>query len=81
MKSTIQDGGRKMPDSEAKREWIKKNSTLVTAKLMRKGDDDIIAYLEGKKNSTVIKKALRLLMETEGVEYINKKPTEDEQEG
>ncbi len=57
------------PDSEAKKTWMKNNSTIVTVKFMNKGDDDILNYLEGKAKATVIKKALRLLMEQEGFVY------------
>ena len=58
-----------MPDSEAKRRWIKENSTLITMKCMKKGDADILQYLEGKQKSTVLKKAMRILMEQEGFVY------------
>lgn len=51
-----------MPDSEAKKEWTRNNSTKITVKFMDKGDADILAYLEGKPKATTIKKALRLLI-------------------
>lgn len=71
---------KRMPDSEAKYTWIKNNSTKITIKFMNKSDDDILTYLEGKQKATVVKKALRLLMEQEGVEYINKKSDEADEE-
>lgn len=51
-----------MPDSEAKKEWTRNNSTKITVKFMDKGDADILAYLEGKPKAPTIKEALRLLM-------------------
>ncbi len=68
------------PDSEAKKAWMKQNTTVVTVKLMHKGDADIMAYLEDKSKATVIKQALRLLMEQEGFEYVPPEPEEDDEE-
>lgn len=51
-----------MPDSEAKSNWMKKNTVMVTVKMMNKGDADIIAFLEGKPKATIIKEALREYM-------------------
>ena len=68
------------PDSEAKKAWMQNNCTKMTIKFMNKGDDDILVYMQGKKKATVIKKALRLLMESEGIEYINKKQSEAEED-
>ena len=36
-----------MPDSEAKRRWMKENLLMIGFKLHRKNDADIIEYLEG----------------------------------
>lgn len=52
-----------MPDSEAKKAWMKANSKVVACKLMLKGDADILAFLQGKQAATVIKAALREYME------------------
>ena len=48
-----------MPDSEAKKKWMKNNSTMVGVKMMNKKDADILEFLEGKSKATVIKAALR----------------------
>lgn len=56
---------RRMPESEARKEWTKKNTVHISAKLQRSTDADILSYLEGKNNQTEIKKALRLLIEKE----------------
>ena len=48
-----------MPDSEAKKKWMKNNSTMVGVKMMNKKDADILEFLEGKSKATVIKSALR----------------------
>ena len=52
-----------MPDSAAKKAWMRENTTMVTVKMLNKGDADILAFLEGKKKATVIKAALREYME------------------
>ena len=63
-----------MPDSAAKKEWMKNNSVMVSVKFMRKSDAKLIEYLEsqektGEKKSAIIKLAL--------TEYIaNHTPTE-----
>jgi len=53
-----------MPDSEAKKKWVKENVLKVTFKLFREiggkqNDQDIIGYLDNKNKSEVIKAALR----------------------
>ena len=60
---TVQRGGDPMPDSEAKKRWIKENSKIVTIKMMNKGDKDIMDYLEDKPTATTIKAALREYMQ------------------
>lgn len=52
-----------MPDSTAKKEWMKANTTMVTVKMTNKGDADLLRYLDGKAKATVIKAALREYME------------------
>ena len=51
-----------MPDSPAKKKWLKDNSKAISFRLMLKGDADIIAFLEDKPNATIIKAALREYM-------------------
>lgn len=52
-----------MPDSESKRKWDKANVIIVSTKLFRSTDADIISYLNGKPRSTIFKIALREYME------------------
>ena len=52
----------KMPDSEAKKKWIKENTKVVSFKLMKKGDKDIIDFLEQRPVATTIKKSIREYM-------------------
>ena len=53
----------KMPDSEAKKKWIKDNTKVITIRLMKKGDKDVIEFLEQHPVATTIKLALREYME------------------
>ena len=53
-----------MPDSPAKKKWLKDNSKAISFRLMLKGDADIIAYLETVPTATTIKAALREYMKT-----------------
>lgn len=52
-------------ESEAKRNWRKENTVMISVRLQRSTDADILSFLEGKQNQTEIKRALRLLIETE----------------
>ena len=56
-----------MPLSDAQRKaqyaWQKKGTVMIAARLQRKADADIIAFLEDKPNATIIKEALREYME------------------
>lgn len=57
-----------MPDSEAKKKWMEKNTIVFSIKLMRRTEADIIEYLDatlakGVGKGTVIKAALREYME------------------
>ena len=52
-----------MPESQAKKDWMKENTTMVSVKMTNKGDADILAFLQGKAKATVIKAALREYME------------------
>ena len=52
-----------MPDSEAKKRWMRENTVVITVKCMYKSDADILEFLDGKPKATVIKAALREYME------------------
>ena len=65
MNTTKTKGARRMPDSEAKKRWMKENSKIISFKVMLKSDADIIEFLKDRPTATTIKQALRLLMETE----------------
>ena len=54
-----------MMESEARKKWIKENTVFIGIRLQKSTDADILKFLEGKRNQTEIKKALRLLIETE----------------
>ena len=47
---------------ESHKRWVKENTVMVTMRLQKNTDADILAFLEGKKNQTVIKAALREYM-------------------
>ena len=51
-----------MPDSEAKKEWMRKNARIISIKMMLKGDADILEFLQDKPTATTIKAALREYM-------------------
>lgn len=57
-------GATKM-ESDARKKWTKENTVKICAKLQRSTDSDIVQYLDGKSAQAEIKKALRLLIETE----------------
>lgn len=48
-----------MPDSEAKKAWIKQHTYQFGVKLQNKSDADIIAFFEGKTRQQVLKTAIR----------------------
>ena len=53
-----------MPDSDAKKKWVKENVLKLTFKLFReigsnRNDQEIIDFLDDKNKSEVIKAALR----------------------
>lgn len=54
-----------MPDSEAKREWIKNNTTTFTLKLNHNTDSDILEALQGKPRQTEVKRLLRIALQSE----------------
>ena len=61
-----------MYESEAKRKWQKENTVFIGIKLQKSTDADIIAFLDGKRKQTELKKAIR--------EYINNHPELKEEE-
>lgn len=58
-----------MPDSEAKKKWIRENTVQYGLKLQRKGDSDLIEYLQPLKNRNgEIKRLLRAAIKRENQE-------------
>lgn len=51
------------PESEAKKAWMRDNTTMVSVKMVNKSDADILEYLQGEAKATIIKAALREYME------------------
>ena len=62
-----------MSDSEAKKAWMKANTTMISVKMVNKGDADILQFLEGKQKATIIKAALR--------EYMKNHPESETEKG
>lgn len=54
-----------MADKDAHREWMKKNTVMINARLQRSTDADILQYLSGKSTAAEIKRGLRLLIANE----------------
>ena len=52
-----------MAQSEAYKRWAKENTVMIAIRLQKSTDADILRFLEGKQNQTVIKAALRYYME------------------
>lgn len=48
-----------MADSQAKRDWMKQNTTFIGLKLNNKTDLDILQALDGKQKQTEIKRLIR----------------------
>lgn len=68
----MSDEERKYYESEAKRKWQKEHTVLVGVKLQKKGDKDILDYLEKQaekdpefKRASAFKEALREKMARE----------------
>ena len=51
------------PESEAKKRWMQNNTTMISVKMIKKSDADILEYLQGEAKATIIKAALREYME------------------
>lgn len=56
---------KRMADTDSHKEWMKKNTVMINARLQRSTDADIIKYLEGRSTQAEIKRGLRLLIEQE----------------
>lgn len=54
-----------MAESEAKKAWRKENTVMLSVRLQKSTDLDILEYLQGRQAQTEIKKGLRLLIEQE----------------
>lgn len=51
-----------MGDTPAQRAWQKENTVMISMRLQKSTDADILEYMKDKKNQTVIKAALREYM-------------------
>lgn len=49
-----------MPESNARKEWTKQNTTFIGLKLNQHTDKDILDALDGKSKQTEIKRLLRI---------------------
>ena len=54
-----------MPESEAKKNWTKENTTFIGLKLNNRQDTDILQALDGKQKQTEIKRLIRLSIQEE----------------
>jgi hypothetical protein len=54
-----------MADSQAKREWMKENTTFIGLKLNHNTDKDILEALQGKQKQTEIKRLLRIALQSD----------------
>ena len=52
-----------MPESEAYKKWSREKTVMITMRLQKSTDADILDFLEGKAKQTVIKTALREYIE------------------
>lgn len=52
-----------MADTSRQREWQKENTVMISMRLQKSTDADILSYLEGKTRQAVIKAAIREYME------------------
>lgn len=51
-----------MADTQAKKDWMKENTTFIGLKLNKRTDKDILEALEGKSKQTEIKRLLRMAL-------------------
>ena len=54
-----------MPESEAKKKWMKEITTFIGLKLNHNTDSDILEALQGKQKQTEIKRLLRIALQSE----------------
>lgn len=54
-----------MADSQAKRDWMKANTTFIGLKLNNRRDADILEALEGKQKQSEIKRLLRIALQSD----------------
>jgi len=52
-----------MPDSAAKKHWMRENSKIISVKFMLKSDKDILDFLSERPTAPTIKTALREYMQ------------------
>ena len=64
MSKTVK-GERKMADTAAHSAWMKENTVVISIRLQKNTDSDIIEFLKDKSKQGVIKQALRLMMDAE----------------
>jgi hypothetical protein len=58
-----------MADNEKQREWQKTNTVMLSARLQKTTDKDILSYLEDKPKQTIIKAALREYIQNHPKQY------------
>ncbi|MBO7727374.1 MAG: hypothetical protein J6S50_02490 [Oscillospiraceae bacterium] len=78
------EGNTVAKDSDAKKRWDKENTYKVTIKFQKKTDSDILDYLAKNERAdftkqSIIKRAMRLLMEQEGFVYVPSADTEEDE--
>ena len=54
-----------MPESEARKEWVKANTSFIGLKLNHNTDSDILEALQGKQKQTEIKRLLRIALQSD----------------
>ena len=52
-----------MPDAPSKKRWDAENVVIYTVKFMRKTDQDVIEFLQGKNRRNTICEAIRYYIE------------------
>lgn len=48
-----------MPESEAKKTWMKQNTTVISVKFTHNTEQDLLDYLRRGKPASILKAALR----------------------
>lgn len=61
-----------LSDNETQRAWQKENTVVITMRLQKKTDADILSYLEGKAKQTIIKDAIREYMQNHDGEDVSR---------